>query len=771
MNNLPVDNSRPLDSAGLLAGRPSTELAASPWRLSPPRPHEPPRTVTLRFTLNALGRWWKVALPIGLLLAGLAGGAVWMSFEPKYEASAWLQIKETTPYIAFQAQQDRGYSGRFAQTQIELMRSPPVLGPVLSRPEVARVPELTRQEDKMRWISKNLAVKQIGQSELYTISIPMSDPDDSRQVVNAVVAKYLELQRTDESERMQRTLQLLEQERSSREEEVRQLQENVRELTRQATGKDIYAPKAEPESIVQHPLGDLQSRLALVVVDREVMQAKVKAFEEMVQKQPVFVPEHAVERAVEQNPKVQELKGRLLFEKEQLVQTERAFQKGGAGASAAQPGSGTVRSEGSASQVSPVLRKEVQRLQDRIAEDEKTLDQVRAAIRKEAEAELKREYAARRSDELASKRAELEELRVKEESLKKRYDELLGSAQQGSGETLALEFKRNKLKLAEQVLDLITMRLTQLKTEQRAPSRVISLSEAERPLAPVELVPYRRMALACLAAFCMPFLLAVAWERMIRRVSESADLEQESQLMVVGEVSRLPSRKRSSRGSVSSRVSADVQLFEESIDSLRTNLLLPEHLKDMKVFAVTSASSHEGKTSVAVSLAVSLARASGQATLLIDGDMRSPDIHELFDTRLEPGLVEVLKGESPLEEAIITNCSASVHLLPAGKLTTSPHTLLGNGAFRALLREASTKYRYCVIDTPPVLAAAESLVMAKVADACLICAMRNISRGDHVRKACERLLASGSRPVGAVLNGVPRSRYEYRHAKYYYPHP
>ena len=735
-------------------------MTASSWRLSLGRPHEPPRTVTLRFTLNALGRWWKVALPVSLVLAGLAAAAVWTSFEPKYEASAWLQIKETAPYIAFPGQQERGYSGRSVQTQIELMRTPLVLGAVVSRPEIARMPELSRQEDKMRWIAKNLAVKQVGQSELYTVSIPMSDPEDSRQIVNALVSAYFNRKQTEESEWMQRTKELLKEQQDSRASEVRRLQDIVRTLTQQATGRDIYAPGPERETAAQHPLGHLQGQLAMAVVDRDVLEARVRAFEEMVKKQPASVPEQVLERAVEQNPRVQEMKARVLLGKEQLVQTERVFQKGG-----------TNPSQRATTQVSPLWQKESQRLQERIAEDEKTLESVRAAIRKEAETELKREFAAQRNDQLASMRMELQTQLVKERSLNTQYEALSQKAQKGSGETVELEFKRNELKLAQQVLDLITMRVTQLTTEQQAPPRVISMSEAERPLAPVELVPFRKMALACLAAFCMPFLLAVAWERMIRRVSESADLEQESQLMVVGEVARLSARKRSSRGSLSGRVSADIQLFEESIDSLRTNLLLPEHLKDMKVFAVTSASSHEGKTSVAVSLAVSLARASGQATLLIDGDMRSPDIHELFDARLEPGLVEVLKGESTLEDAIVTSCSASVHLLPAGKLMTSPHTLLGNGAFRALLREASSKYRYCVIDTPPVLAAAESLVMAKVADACLICAMRNVSRGDYVRKACERLVASGSRPVGAVLNGVPRSRYEYRHAKYYYPHP
>ena len=71
-----------------------------------------------------------------------------------------------------------------------------------------------------------------------------------------------------------------------------------------------------------------------------------------------------------------------------------------------------------------------------------------------------------------------------------------------------------------------------------------------------------------------------------------------------------------------------------------------------------------------------------------------------------------------------------------------------------------------IIDTPPVLAASEALVLAKAADASLVCAMRDVSRADQVRKASERLLAAGSRVIGTVLNGVPARQYAYRYGTY-----
>ena len=76
--------------------------------------------------------------------------------------------------------------------------------------------------------------------------------------------------------------------------------------------------------------------------------------------------------------------------------------------------------------------------------------------------------------------------------------------------------------------------------------------------------------------------------------------------------------------------------------------------------------------------------------------------------------------------------------------------------------------RFIVIDTPPILAASEALIMAKEADASLLCTMRSVSRMNQVRAAHSRLQQSGANPVGIVLNGVPTTSYYYKYGKYSY---
>ena len=147
------------------------------------------------------------------------------------------------------------------------------------------------------------------------------------------------------------------------------------------------------------------------------------------------------------------------------------------------------------------------------------------------------------------------------------------------------------------------------------------------------------------------------------------------------------------------------RVFEESIDSLRSNLFLSRDTSGARSIVVTSGMSGEGKSSVASQLAVSVAKATGETVLLIDADLRSPDQHEIFGLEMGPGLCKVLSGQIEFADAIDKSLGDFVHVLPAGRLCESPHRLLGTSAIRELIDNALDRYKYVVIDTAPVLSA------------------------------------------------------------------
>jgi len=333
---------------------------------------------------------------------------------------------------------------------------------------------------------------------------------------------------------------------------------------------------------------------------------------------------------------------------------------------------------------------------------------------------------------------------------------------------LDMEFARNELAFAQQMLGTINSRLMTIDVQTHTPSQVEHVFKYPKVgSAPTELIPFSKMAATSVCTMILPFLVSLLWEYRVSRISSVQEFEANtSRLPLVAEVTRLPVQTLGR--SKSNRLQHDLWLFEESVETLRTCLMLAAKDRDLQVIAITSASSREGKTSVASQLAVSLAGASGQPTLLIDGDMRSPDIHGIFDVQSETGLTDVLARRLSLDETVCATWQTNLDILPAGNLTCSPHNLLGKETFKQIVDAARQKYRFIVIDTPPILAASEALIMAKEADAALLCAMRAVSRSHQVHNAHLRLCQAGANPVGLVLNGVPTQSYYYKYGKYSY---
>jgi len=684
------------------------------------------RSLAARRPAAALRQWWKLAVPLGLLLGGGAAAVVWALFKPQYEAESWIRIREIRPALVFPLEDSQ--SKQFVATQQEMLRSPEVLLPVLSRPEIARLPAVVQLQregrDKVAGLSDLLLLSQVGKSEFLRVAFfKLLNQEDARQV--------------------SRVVELLERERDNRKVQVEARREEIRQKVIATTGKDPFLTLQEPETPRAHPLGELQAKLISAEVEREVLEAQLQAYQEMLQQQPIQVPEAAVEQAVAQDPEVQAAELQLAESSAKLEELRRISRD---------------------AQRDPYCRQLAAQVERRESDLNELKTKVADRIRSELEARLGKE----RQDDLARMQYELEGRRMMEAALRKRYEDELGKLEEGNVESVNLDFEQAELAQAQQVLDKINTRILQLRTELQAPAQVTLFSPARPPEAPLASVPWKQMGLAGGFGLFLPLLLALGWERIVRRITDAEVLEMESNLPVVGEIARLPHRLGRSRRSASRRLAWQLRLYEESIDSMRTALVLAEELREMKVLGVASAAKQEGKTSVVAQLAVSLARASGEPTLLVDGDLRSPDLHRIFEVPQSPGLAEVLAGECSLEEAVATGWSQHVHVLPSGRLRSSPHKLFGNGAVEATMNVARQRYRFIIIDTPPVLAAGEALVLGKTADALLFCAMRDVSQAGQVRKACQRLQAANCRLVAAVLNGMPARRYQRSYGSYDY---
>ncbi len=213
--------------------------------------------------------------------------------------------------------------------------------------------------------------------------------------------------------------------------------------------------------------------------------------------------------------------------------------------------------------------------------------------------------------------------------------------------------------------------------------------------------------------------------------------------------------------------------YEEAIRTLRNSILLTDFDRRLRSILLTSASPSEGKSTVAAHLAATHA-GQGKRTLLIDGDLRRPSVHRLYQIPNSVGLSNVLLQQISWRDAVIQMPEpVGLDILPAGPSTRRASDLIGTG-LADLVEEAAREYDLVVLDAPPLLGFAEPLQMASVVDGVIVVARA----GDTSRTALASVITTLARLranlVGVVLNEVHREispgyyySYYNRYHKYY----
>jgi polysaccharide biosynthesis transport protein len=202
--------------------------------------------------------------------------------------------------------------------------------------------------------------------------------------------------------------------------------------------------------------------------------------------------------------------------------------------------------------------------------------------------------------------------------------------------------------------------------------------------------------------------------------------------------------------------------LSEAFRELRTSLLLSRANHPAHSILVTSARSGEGKTTVAMNLAASLAQL-GRRTLLIDADMRRPSIQNYFpDGKSQLGVY--LAGKGNWQEIVSQTEVAGLDVLLSGRAPANPAELLSSDAMRTLMQEAEAAYQFVVLDSPPLLNVADSRILASLADSTVLVVKCGETPRQVVQYAEMQARAAGANLVGVVLNylDVRNTGYSYQ---------
>ena len=182
----------------------------------------------------------------------------------------------------------------------------------------------------------------------------------------------------------------------------------------------------------------------------------------------------------------------------------------------------------------------------------------------------------------------------------------------------------------------------------------------------------------------------------------------------------------------------------------RVSRLLREH--HWTTVAVTSATEGEGKTLVAINLAISLAKDFEQTALLVEADLRKPSVHDYFGLEAGLGLSDYLNADTPLEQLLVNPGIPHFVVLPGGTPQLHSSEMLGWDKTGKLVEELKARYpsRIVVFDLPPLLAVADVLAFAPHVEAALLVVEEGKTQADEIHRAAE--LLSSTHLIGTVLN-------------------
>jgi len=208
----------------------------------------------------------------------------------------------------------------------------------------------------------------------------------------------------------------------------------------------------------------------------------------------------------------------------------------------------------------------------------------------------------------------------------------------------------------------------------------------------------------------------------------------------------------------------------EAFRALRTNLFFSGLERDLKTLMITSSTQMEGKTTVAINLAIGLAQL-GKRTLLVEADLRNPFLHHAFGIPKEPGMVEVVIGSAPLDEAVRSFPDLilgragieglidrpgidNLFLLPCGHQPPNPTEFLSAQVTADFLAELREQYDYVVFDAAPILPVADSSILGSYVDGTLMTVRVGRVARAALKRAKALLEAAKIRVLGVCLTGV-----------------
>jgi capsular exopolysaccharide synthesis family protein len=679
--------------------------------------------------LKALQRRAVLATTMGVLCAVSAAAAVWFLLPPakrvafvqmRLDSSLWSPIGQPREDPRFLVWRDN---------QIALIKNRMVLQRALNEPKVRGLALVQNTLEQVEWLEKEVKVDFPIGTEIMRINLSGENPDELKILVDAIAEAYLaEYHDTDRRAKRDR-LDFLENRRRDVDDK---LKEKIKEKEKIAGAlnagnnvvlNQIRAQNEAEKGVYTNQLMRLKAELPSLKIEKQLFSQQ--------DRNAIIIQSAQVEARVNKRPEVLRLLGRL---DELDLSIEKNKQN--------------AKNPESANRVH---LKERAGLEAELAKTKKDL------YAKE-EANLRKDLAGDASLHLQRLEMEINRNETTQAELVKLLKKIEEKNPEITKGQLDFAIVDQEIEMHRASAQRLTQEIDFARAElESAPKRVQRQGEAIVQRADETTRRIRMAVLAGVGALAAVLGLISFLEFRARRIMSVDEVVHGLGLRLMGTLPAHPTKPISP----SSAAHATFQtMLAESVDSARTMLLHAARAGSMRIVMVTSATSGEGKTSLASHLAVSLSRA-GRKTLLVDCDLRNPAAHRLFELPLEPGFSEVLRGEIEIEDAVKVTRAAGLSLLSAGICDSEALQLLAQDGPKGIFAQLRADYDFIVVDSSPVLPVADSLLIAQHVDGVIFSILRDVSRMPKVYAAYQKLATLDAPMLGAVVNGTQEELYGY----------
>ncbi len=673
---------------------------------------------------NSLRRRWILVLGMGVVAAVVAAGGLWTLFPESSSSTALFQVYSEPQKLAFNSANENTKFEVLQNTQLALLKSNFVLQAAIRDPAVASLGVLAGEsgtDGKVKWLVDNLNVDFPNRSEILRISLSGDClPEDLRQLVNAVARAYTNEVIFKERQRRLDIRDALAKALDGITKELNREMGEYHDLAVELGSSDAYDRDAETELLLRD-ISKLQEQKNTLHSDMTKMRTEFLVMQQQL-KSPQLMDQQ-IDAALAADPNMNMLQNQLLQAQYELSEKSAILKRG-------------------RSLVTDSLQQKINGLNQQIAQ-----------YRAQAKAQFAQQQKNAPNDDLKriSKEFQLRYALMNQQmaALDKSLDEQMTSLRSKVETSVELVTRQQKLEQLQAIAKDMTIRLESLDIEKEgAPDRVRQLQPATVSPGINRIQRYAIAGLGGVGAFGLVCFGVGYMEFRNRRLSGPSQVDDGLGIRVVGTLPALSARKLLDPNH------PVIAQLTDSIDSVRTLLMHGSSAKRQQVVMVTSATTMEGRTTVASQLAASLARA-GRRTLLVDGDLRRPALHSLFDAPLEDGLSEVLRGEIDVADVIRPTHAEGLWLLTAGYCDVDAIHALATEQMQPVFDKLRDEYDFIIIDGAPIIGLSDALIFGQYCDGAIISVRRDYSQMPKIYQATALLSDVGIRVIGAVVNGVP----------------